>query len=344
MADVRVSNNTIVDNGGYGVNGTGSASLLSTGVKLLGNTINRNLGGGVTFSYLADCTIDGNTIIDNSAVAGGQKPLRLQHTSRCRLSHNTAGYAYRTSSATLMDSADATNIDVLFSENNCVNPGLQTCIALAGNAGGAVRNTANGSGNVVNSIGSASNMVLEKNYVLTPNFSEAVANTGYNNAVILKNPDVTLSSATAVVDSIGHTDLISTNASGTTSIALANYPWNGQIVNVVCTSATATLTVTGGGVTPTGTTHGTTTVDGLSSMGGIFVGDAITDSTNADIPANTTVAALGTNAVTLSQSATGSHVGDTITITHKVANAPASCGPTTPFAMKFDAGTWQRYR
>lgn len=69
---------------------------------------------------------------------------------------------------------------------------------------------------------------------------------------------------------------------------------------------------TGNAVQPTGNTHGTTTVDSLSSITGIVVGMQIT---GANIQAGTTILAIPTgSSITLSQTATGSASGSTFTI------------------------------
>lgn len=68
-------------------------------------------------------------------------------------------------------------------------------------------------------------------------------------------------------------------------------------------------------LTPVGTTHTSTTVDGVSPTTNIVNGMAITDVTHADIPANTTITAgAGTASLTISNAATGSHTGDTMHI------------------------------
>jgi hypothetical protein len=66
-----------------------------------------------------------------------------------------------------------------------------------------------------------------------------------------------------------------------------------------------------GGNTITGTLNGTTSVTSVSSTTGIYVGQPIS---GANIPANTTVAAIGSGTLTLSQAATGSATGEALTL------------------------------
>lgn len=62
-------------------------------------------------------------------------------------------------------------------------------------------------------------------------------------------------------------------------------------------------------------THGTTTVDTLSSTAGLAVGMAVSDGV-VDIPSGTVIAAIpSATAVTISQAATGSHTSHSITFT-----------------------------
>ena len=97
---------------------------------------------------------------------------------------------------------------------------------------------------------------------------------------------------------------------------------NHQLSNYFATQAAAVAacpslaTLIGPNAT-TGTTHTSTTLDSIASMVGVLVGATVTDA-DGDIPAGTTVAAIqpagaATQTVTLSQAATGSHSGDTIT-------------------------------
>lgn len=67
-------------------------------------------------------------------------------------------------------------------------------------------------------------------------------------------------------------------------------------------------------VTPTGTTHSNTTIDSISAMTGIAVGQSIT---GTGIPAGTFITAVngGSSTITISQSATASSGGVTLTIT-----------------------------
>lgn len=79
--------------------------------------------------------------------------------------------------------------------------------------------------------------------------------------------------------------------------------------------------------TITGDTHSNTTIDNLSTnalVAGWRVGMTFTDTTNPDIPANTTIVAIavGGLSVTLSQAATGSHSGDTFTVAGGTSTAP----------------------
>ena len=63
-------------------------------------------------------------------------------------------------------------------------------------------------------------------------------------------------------------------------------------------------------LTTTGTTHGTTTLDGLASTTGVYVGTVVL---GQDIPAFTTVTAINSpTSVTLSKAATASNVGENI--------------------------------
>lgn len=76
----------------------------------------------------------------------------------------------------------------------------------------------------------------------------------------------------------------------------------------------------------TGSTHGTTTLDTLSSnvlQAGWQVGMTISDAA-ADIPAGTTIVAIASNglSVTLSQAATGSHAGTACTVAGGTVGAP----------------------
>jgi len=66
------------------------------------------------------------------------------------------------------------------------------------------------------------------------------------------------------------------------------------------------------GISLTGNTHSTITVDGLSSTAGLVVGHAIT---GLGIPPNTTIATIngGASSLTLSQSATATATGVTLT-------------------------------
>lgn len=65
----------------------------------------------------------------------------------------------------------------------------------------------------------------------------------------------------------------------------------------------ALLTLLSSPLTPTGTTHSTTTIDNISNMAGVIYGAAITGS---GIPAGTIIVGVGSNSVTLSQAATTS--------------------------------------
>lgn len=65
--------------------------------------------------------------------------------------------------------------------------------------------------------------------------------------------------------------------------------------------------------TPTGTTNGTTSITGVSSLTSVAVGESITSSTG-DIPPGTYITAAVSTTITLSQAATGSNSGETLTI------------------------------
>lgn len=74
----------------------------------------------------------------------------------------------------------------------------------------------------------------------------------------------------------------------------------------------------GATATPTGNTHTTTTVDTISTLAGVVVGMTVTES-HGDIPANTVVAAISSaSAIVISQAATATHSGGTLTFTGDV--------------------------
>jgi hypothetical protein len=80
-------------------------------------------------------------------------------------------------------------------------------------------------------------------------------------------------------------------------------PTTGQALSVGLVTPSVPVNITG-------TTHGTTTVDGISSTAGLYVG-MIGSAT--DIASGQLITAVGTNSVTLSAVASGSNAGKTIT-------------------------------
>lgn len=98
-----------------------------------------------------------------------------------------------------------------------------------------------------------------------------------------------------------------------TADANGYFAWDGSL-HSPNTAAPAWLSGLAAPLTPTGTTNSSTSVTAVSSTTGVVIGMNITDTTNPDIPASTTVAAFTANTITLSQAATGSHVGDSLSI------------------------------
>lgn len=96
----------------------------------------------------------------------------------------------------------------------------------------------------------------------------------------------------------------------------AQHSISGQFASYALAAAYApSLNYIFGSATPvTASTHTSTTLDTISSMQYVVVGQKVSDA-DGDIPASTTVSAVNynTSAVTLSQAATGSHAGDVVT-------------------------------
>jgi hypothetical protein len=91
------------------------------------------------------------------------------------------------------------------------------------------------------------------------------------------------------------------------------FAWDGTLYSPN-TAAPGWLSGLAAPLTPTGTTNTSTSVTAVSDTTLVVIGMNITDTTNADIPANTTVAGTTSNTITLSQAAVGSHVADTLSI------------------------------